>query len=163
MALDIKGELKRTYGMAALEREAKQHLKASEWKQYRSIQERYDGLRNFEERSFQLEYKTRLRVEQKRVINQRGAKQLDHKHRWFDSDQFDKSATLKQADTNIRGKHAKLMAHLTDKEMGELEALLERAGHRQRAGKKFNRDFQRATDRRDGQDRRQAPQRKRER
>ena len=162
MALDIKGELKRTYGIAALEREAKQHLKASEWKQYQGIRKKYDGLRKFEERSFQMEYKTRLRVEQKRVINQRGSKHLDYKHRWFGSDQFDKSATLKQADTNIRSKHDKLIAHLTNKEMGELETLLERAGHRQKAKEKFSQDFQKATNRRTGQDRRQSHKRRRD-
>lgn len=162
MALNIKGELKRTYGIAALEREAKQHLKASEWKEYQGIRERYDGLRNVEERSFQLEYETRLRVEQRRVINQRGAKQLDHKHRWFGSDQFDKSATLKQADTNIRSKHHELIVHLTDKETGEIEALLEGAGHRQKASKKFSRDFQKTTERRDDHERRQSIKRRRD-
>lgn len=167
MTFSISEELKRTFDLASLKNQAFKTLNAKEWNNYRKITDNYDGLRRSEERAFDIEYKTRVEVASKRLINKAGEKPKDFKHRWFGSDQFDKSAVSRQADRNVRFQHHQLMAGLDQKEAGEISQLLDRSEHRQQAREKPLKDFERATDRRgkDGlpEDRRQKRSRQRSR
>lgn len=162
MTTDNTQQLKQTYGKATLEREAARNLTGIEWKQFRQIKQKYDDQRKFENRAYELEYKTRVEVIRKRLINKAGEKNRDFKHRWFGSDGFDKSALTRQAQRQVRGEHRSFLDHLEKKEMAEIDGLLDGAGHRQKQREKPKNDFARAADRRDGQDRRHSFKRRRD-
>lgn len=162
MAFDITKELKQTYGKAALANEARKNLNGAEWKEFQQIKAKFEEQKLYEQRTFELEYKTRVEVARKRLINKAGEKNRDFKHRWFGSDRFDKDATLRQAKRQVRNEHAALLSHLDKQEMAEVEGLLERSVHRQKLRDKPKVDFARATDRRDGAERRAPRSRQRE-
>lgn len=167
MTFSISEELKRTFDLASLKHQAFKYLNAKEWNTYRKTTEKYGALRRVEELAFKIEYKTRFEVARKRLINKAGSKPKDFKHRWFGSDQFDKSTVNRQADRNVRAQHSQLMAGIDKKEAGEIRPLLDRSEHRQQMKDKPRQDFSEATDRRarDGlpQDRRQTRSRQRDR
>ncbi|MDD9911202.1 MAG: hypothetical protein OXR62_16160 [Ahrensia sp.] len=162
MTSDITQQLKQTYGKAALEREAARNLNGDEWKQFQQIKRKYADLIKFENRAYELEYKTRVEVVRKRLINKAGEKNRDFKHRWFGSDRFDKSDITRQAERQVRDEHRVLLDHLEKKEMAEIDGLLDQAGHRQKQREKPKNDFARAADRRDGQERRHSIKRRRD-
>lgn len=167
MTFSISEELKRTFDLASLKNQAFKTLNAKEWNSYRKITDKNDGLRRSEERAFEIEFKTRFEVARKRLINKASEKPKDFKHRWFGSDQFDKTAVNRQADRNVRFQHHQLMAGIDQKETREIGQLLDGSQHRQQAREKPLKDFDKATDRRgiDGlpADRRQKRSRQRSR
>jgi len=148
--------------LASLKHLASKNLNRQERKAYSKITEKYDGLRSFEQRAHETEYDTRVEVARKRIINQAGAKNRDFKHRWFGNDQFDKSATLRQAHRNVRGQHHQLMGGID-----KIAKLLEACEKRTRLRDKPKHDFENAIDRRARHglpnDRRQARPRNRDR
>ncbi len=167
MAFNIKDEIKRTFDLASLKHQAAKDFTSQEWKSYQKIRQKYDDLRRFEQRTYEIEYKTRFEVARKRLINQAGAKTRDFKHRWFGNDQFDKSALNKQAERNVRNSHYQLMAGIDKQEARETSQLLDNCKKRTDLREKPKRDFARAADRRgrDGlpKDRRQSPTRQQQR
>lgn len=167
MTFSISEELKRTFDLAGLHNKAFKTLNAGEWNTYNKIAKKFDEQRRVEEQAFKAEYKTRFEVARKRLINKAGEKPKDFKHRWFGSDQFDKSAVNRQADRNVRTQHHQLMAGFDQKEAGEIKQLLDGSEHRQQAREKPLKDFENVTDRRgkDGlpEDRRQKRSRQRSR
>ena len=167
MSFNISDEIKRTFDLASLKHQAAKDFTSQEWKAYRKIGQKYDDLRRFEQRSYEIEYKTRFEVARKRLINQKGAKTRDFKHRWFGNDQFDKSAINKQAERNVRNSHFQLMAGIDSQEARETSQLLESCEKRTEQREKPKRDFANAADRRgrDGlpKDRRQSPTRQQQR
>ena len=167
MSYNISEDLKSTFHLATLRNEAAKDLNASEWKKFQQIKTRHDDLRRFEQRAHEMEYKTRVEVARKRIINKAGAKNKDFKHRWFGNDQFDKSATNRQAHRNVRGQHHQLMAGIDKMEARDITKLLDTCEKRNQLRDKPKHDFEQATDRRgrDGlpQDRRQPRPRNRDR
>lgn len=153
--MNLSQEVKQLFDEAALSRQFK-YLNAAEREQFTSITKRYEALRAYEQRVFELEYKTRLEVATKRVINRAGKKPLDHKPRWFSQDRFEKSAIERQAHREIIGKHQALLSHIKRMELKELNVLVDRAAFRQSQREKPKQDFQRASDRRSGLDRRKS-------
>ena len=148
MSFNIKDEIKRTFDLASLKHRCAKDLAPQEWKEYQKIRQKFDDLRRFEHRTFELEYKTRFEVARKRLINQAGAKTRDFKHRWFGGDQFDKSAINRQAERNVRNSHAQLMAGIDKQEARETSQLLDSCEKRIEQREKPKRDFARAADRR---------------
>ncbi len=105
MSFIISDEIKRTFDLASLKHQAARDFNAQEWKAYRKITQKFYELRRFEQRTYEIEYKTRFEVARKRLINRAGAKSKDFKHRWFGNDQFDKSVINRQAERNVRNSH----------------------------------------------------------
>jgi len=167
MSFNISEELKRTFDLASLKHLASKNLNANERKAYSKITERYGDLRRFEQRAHEMEYDTRVEVARKRIINQAGAKNKDFKHRWFGNDQFDKSATNRQAHRNVRAQHGQLMAGIDKMEARDITKLLDVSEKRNQLRDKPRHDFEQATDRRAmhglPQDRRQTRPRNRDR
>ena len=148
MSFNISDEIKRTFDTASLKHQAAKDFTSQEWKEYRKIGQNYDDLRRFEQRTFEIEYKTRFEVARKRLINQKGAKAKDFKHRIFGSDQFDKSAINAQAERNVRNSHFQLMASIDKNEARETTQLLDTCKKRTELREKPKREFAKAADRR---------------
>lgn len=154
MTFDTSKELKNLYTMATLHREAAKTFSSDEWKEFQQIRKDTVDLKRFEQRAFEMEYKTRVGIARKRLINKAGEKNKDFKHRWFGTDGFDKAAIDRQAQKNVRGEHQKLMTHIDSQEVKKIESLVDRSAYTQAMREKPKRDFARATDRRDSADRR---------
>lgn len=167
MSYNISDEIKRTFDLASLKHQAAKDFTSQEWKAYRKIAEKFDDLRRFEQRNYEMEYKTRVEVARKRLINKAGSKSKDFKHRWFGQDQFDKSAVHRQAVRNVRNSHHQLMAGIDKQEARETTQLLESSEKRTMQREKPKQEFANATDRRarDGlpKDRRQTRTRQQQR
>ena len=161
MGIDISEELKRTFDLAALRREAAKTLTATEWKELQNIKKTHDDTRRFENRQYEMEYRTRVEVARKRLINQAGAKSKDFKHRWFGQDRFDKAAIHRQAQRNVRNQHHQLMAGIDQQESRAIRQLLDHCEKRTQLRDKPKKDFNQAADRRLSPDRRQAQSRPR--
>jgi len=154
MSFNISDEIKRTFDLASLKHQAAKDFTSLEWKTYRKVGQKFDDLRRFEQRAFEIEYKTRFEIARKRLINQAGAKSRDFKHRWFGQDQFDKSAINRQAERNVRNSHYQLMAGIDKQEARETGQLLGTCKKRTELREKPKRDFTKAADRRESADRR---------
>ena len=148
MSFNISDEIKRTFDLASLKHQAAKDFTSQEWKAYRKITEKFDGLRRAEHRIFEIEYKTRVEVARKRLINKAGSKSKDFKHRWFGQDQFDKSAINRQAERHVRNSHYQLMAGIDNQHSRETAQLLNTCEKRKKLREKPKRDFTNATDRR---------------
>lgn len=151
MPSSISEDLKRTFGIAALRKEAAKILNAQEWKELQAIKKRYADQTNFEKRSFALEYEGRVETMRRRLINQAGEKNTDHKPRFFGVDKFDKAAINRQAERLVRNQHYQVLGHLENQEIREVESLMARCEQRQHQREKPIRDFNRAADRRRGE------------
>ncbi len=167
MSFNISDEIKRTFDLASLKHQAAKDFTTNEWKAYRKIGQKYDGLRRYEQRTYEMEYKTRVEVARKRLINKAGSKTKDFKHRWFGNDQFDRSAINRQAHRNVRSAHDQLMAGIDSQQARETSRLLDTCEKRTKQREKPKQDFEKATDRRGRnglpKDRRQARPRQQKR
>lgn len=151
----IHDDVKKSFGLASLRREAMAKLNGKDWEDYRKIKTEIDLGRRFEKRDYQLTYKTRVEAERKRLIDQAGAKDRGFKPFWSRNDQFDAATTLRQADRNVRHDHQQRMARYDAHEIKASEALIARADARNALRDKPRQDFARAVDRRDGEERRE--------
>jgi len=161
VTFNITHELRHTFGLASLRQEAAKILNAKEWKEFQKIRAAHAGIKRVEQRAYEMEYITRVEVARKRLINKAGSKTRDFKHRWFGSDRFDKSAIGRQAHRQVKAQHAKLLGHLENQEIKDVQSLLNACEKRTRQREKPKRDFKQATNRRkDAQQRRQPRSRK---
>lgn len=163
MSENITQQLKRTFHLAGLRHEAKHIRNSDDWSEMGKIRDRYAKAYRKEERTFRAEYLTRVEAAQKRLIDKAGSKTKDFKHRWFGNDRFNSEAILRQAQREVRAHHRVQMDLIEKRETRELETLLSRNApdKDQRVRSKY--DFQKATNRRDGVERRVPRNRQRER
>ena len=160
---NMTNQIRQTFKLASLRHEAAKNLRGEDQVAYSKVVMAYAEQRKAKIQSYQSEYRTRVEVERKRLIDKAGEKNKTFQHRWFGSDKFDKAAITRQAQRNVRQDHERTLARLDQQETQIVDGILERAGHRQEQREKPKRDFQKAVDRRQGQDRRQTISRKRER
>tara|TARA_R110002126_G_scaffold239459_11_gene382799 strand:- start:1278 stop:1766 length:489 start_codon:yes stop_codon:yes gene_type:complete len=156
MTYSISDELRHSFGLASLQREASKTLTAKEWKDFQVIKKKYLDIGRSEQRIYELEYKTRVEVAKKRLINKAGSKSKTFKHPWARNDQFDKSAINRQAHRDVRNQHMQIMSHLESQEHKEIKVLIDSSTNRRALKEMPKRDFQKATDRRSVIDRRQS-------
>ncbi|MDF1669531.1 MAG: hypothetical protein P1U83_07950 [Roseovarius sp.] len=163
MGFSITNELRRTFDLASLRLDAAKRLNGNEWRDYAKIKKDFDAKRQFEERRYRLEYKTRIDAVRKRLINEAGSPVRDYVPFFARRDRFDRPAITRQAQIEVRDSHGKTMASLDQFETRSIDGLLDRADERIRKQPKPARDFEKATDRRAGVERRVARPRQRER
>lgn len=154
MTSSISGDLKKTFGLKAARHEAAQKLNNEEWKHYEQIKKLIDGVRQYEERQYKLEYKTRVETVAKRLINEAGSKTRAFKPPWARHDKFDKSAIILQARRVVHDQHDKVMSFLDRQETQKIDELVQRSEHNVQKREKPKLDFQKAVDRRSGLERR---------
>ncbi len=163
MGFSITEELRRTFDLAALRLEAAKKLNREESKDYSKVKEGLDAARKHEDQRFRLEYNTRVDAARKRLMNDAASPVKDYVPRWARRDRFDQQAITRQAQVEVHDAHHKTMASLDRNEARSIDGLLERADERVRNQPKIARDFEKATDRRSGDERRASRPRQRER
>jgi len=155
MAFSITDDLKKTFALATLRREAAKILNPREWKELQKIKDRYDAQKRFEKRSHELEYKTRVEVARKRLINQAAQARKEFQPIWARNDRFDKEAIERQARRQVKAGFKRLIEKFEASEAREIEGLLNRCEHRRKLREKPRKDFTKAAERRRGLERRQ--------
>jgi len=103
---------------------------------------------------YKAEYRTRVEVRMGEIIDLRGKKTLDHTHPQGMFDKFSASDIRRQAERDVRHNHEKHIARLRRQREHDLRALMEKAQRKQAVQGKAKDGFNRATDRRKGEDRR---------
>lgn len=163
MTSSITKQLENVFENAALNHVAKKLLKSNEWKQYDAITKQFDKRRKLERKDFRDQYHVRLRRTEKYLIDKAASKKRDFKHRWFGQDNFSRASIKTQADKLIRQQHRATLLALDEQEREQKDSLLARCDKRNLLRDKLKQDFARATDRRQGVERRQthAPTRSR--
>jgi hypothetical protein len=155
MSSPYSDDLKSTFDKCAhLQREAEKTLTPSERVVFQKLTEKHDGRMRFERRRYELEYKTRVEVARKELIDQAGSKGRTFIPIWGGADRFDKAAIDRQAHRQVRHNHEKLMGRMNEAKAAEQDAFLDQCHHRRQQREKPRRDFARAADRRSGLDRR---------
>ena len=81
----------------ALQMEAMRKLTPQEWKKYQEINKAWNETIRAEKRRYDLEYTTRVSVETRRLMDERGKKNRDLKHRIFGRDNFNNHDLNRQA------------------------------------------------------------------
>ncbi len=152
--INLSNQIRRAYKLASLRHEAAKTLRGNDQVAYSKVVVTFAEQRKLEIQSFHNEYRTRVEVERKRLIDQAGEKNRNFQHRWFGSDKFDKTAITRQAQRNVRHHHESTLARLDKQETEVVDGMLKRAGHREALREKPKHDFEKAVDRRQGKDRR---------
>lgn len=154
MSLSISQELKQTFHMHALRREARMLLTGRQWDQYNQLTERCQKASEKEELLFNERFSGRVDQEYRKLLNERTAKTKDFTPIHAQEDIFDKTALLKQADTNVRNRHEQRIAGIQQYEERGIETLLQRSTRENQLTGQSKDAFARAADRRSGEERR---------
>lgn len=152
----LSDQIRQAFKLAVLRHEAAKNLRGEDQETYGKVVTAYAEQRKLEVEAYHNEYRTRVEVERKRLIDKAGEKNKSFQHRGFGSDKFDKEAITRQAERNVRQDHEWTLAHLDTQETEIVDGILERAGHRETLREKLKHDFGNAADRRTGQDRRKS-------
>ncbi|MCF6317104.1 MAG: hypothetical protein L3J30_12665 [Marinosulfonomonas sp.] len=154
----ITEDLKQTFGLATLRQRAKSLTRPADWEKANEITMRYAFEANKQGKLYKHDYKIRVEKALQVRIDKAGVKDRTLKHRLFGSDNFDKSALTRQAHRDVQHDHSRRMSQLEARETQELDVLVSTAEQRdatkQELRAKTRDDFQRATDRRAGPERR---------
>ena len=161
MSINISQELRQTFQLAALRKEARSLRTASDWEKGNEIITRYDRGRKKLNRQYYSEYDSHVEKVTQKLIDKGGAKEKNFVHRFLRSDNFDKSAIARQAHRIVQHDHQRRLSALDTRETSELEGLTRSAVERDQTREKPKQDFARAVDRRSGQERRQSVSRSR--
>jgi len=155
MASSLSDDLKKTFALASLRNEAAKILTPKEWNELQKIKQKYEGQKQFEKRSFDLEYETRVEVARKRLINQAGQNRKNFQPLWARNDRFDRDAIDRQAHRNVKDGFKRLIEQFELRERRDVQGLLDRCEHSRKQREKPKQDFNQAADRRRSFERRQ--------
>ena len=134
-----------------LRREGSAMLKGPERQDFQRKQEKFDNQRVSAERLYGHEYKTRVQIAYRDLLNKAGAKKLEMKPRFFGIDRFNKHDLNRQAQLNVRLDHQQTMDRLDGQEVKESKSFLEKCSQR----KTYLESFKKTAERRRTQTRRQ--------
>lgn len=129
-------------------------MNKDEWDEYRKVSKNFADKRIYTERAFELDYHQRFDEVRQRLIDEAGSVKRRFVPRFMGTDNFDKTEINRRADREVRDAHANDMARIDIAECKILNSMLETCDSRLQIKEKPLRDFQKATDRRSGADRR---------
>ena len=154
MSLSTSQEVKQTFHLVALRKESKDLLTGRQWEQRRALVKRCKEARGKEIMLFKERLHTRVAIEQKKLIDEAGSKDREHKPKWAQDDLFDGTASLAQADKQVRSAHEQRISRINQYEERGLEALVQSARGENKIQGKSVRNFNQTSDRRVGGERR---------
>lgn len=129
-------------------------MNKDEWDEYRKVSASFADKRIYTERAFELDYHQRFDEARQRLIDEAGSVKRRFVPKFMGTDNFDKTEINRRADEHVRDAHANDMARIDIAECKILSSMLETCDSRLQQKEKPLRDFQKATDRRSGADRR---------
>lgn len=154
MPLSVNEELRRTFELATLRKEAQIIRHPDQWKSVQELRVRCTEARKWEKDLYARHYHTRVEQRRRQLVDQAGAKH-SRLVPWGGSvDRFSPAETLRQAQRDVRLIHAARIQRIDDFEHRHLNLLLERYARENGVREKVMSDFGRAADRRSGVERR---------
>ena len=138
-------------------REGRDLLKGQEKKDFIRIKEEFDESRTKAEQLYVDEYKIRVQIAYRDLMNRAGAKTTELKPRFFGIDRFNKHDLNRQAQLNVRLDHQQSMDRLGSQELKKSTSALQKSSQR----KKYIEIHKRSAERRRTQSRRESPERRR--
>lgn len=157
MTSNIGDDIRRTFALAAMQKEAK-HIQAShQWNRANEIMQRCGRLRETENRLFRDHYDIRVEAARHRLIDDAGRRGRPFRPEGAGADRFNPIAILTQADRDVRAAHHRRLMRIGDLELEKLAALVKQSERENARKHEAQSDFQRAADRRSAQDRRETP------
>lgn len=151
--------LKRVFDLASLRKRAKALIRPVDAEKTREIINRYGRERHKKETLYHKDYAARVEKALQARIDKAGANDVTLKHRLFGSDNFNKATLTRVAHRDVQHDHARRMTHLEQRETQELDTLVattdQRQSKRSEARETPKESFARATNRRNGGERRQ--------
>ncbi|MEP3847441.1 MAG: hypothetical protein ABJM43_19015 [Paracoccaceae bacterium] len=129
-------------------------LKGNDWTAYNEVKSQFERKRSEAKLRFQQEFQSRISDETSRLIDKAGSVRRRFVPRIFGSDKFYKAAIREQAKLNVQAVHRSEMTQIDKQETKQVRVLVDQAVRIQEKGEKLIQDFQSATDRRVGQERR---------
>lgn len=152
----IQNELKATFDVASLRREAASSLNHTEWRKLRNITDRFDKQRRAVDRIYKLDYDTLMDSARQKVMADTGQPKSEFKWKFLGKDQFNKDVIEKRAHTLVHRMRNAEMTELDRQEATAIRTLVDGCQERKALREKPQKDFARAADRRMGQDRRRS-------
>lgn len=129
-------------------------MNKEEWQSYRDVSKEFDDKRRYVKRAYELDYAGRVGAVQQRLIDEAGSIKRRFVPKFMGADNFDKSEINRRAQSEVRDAHAKDIARIDKQESKVLRSMLESSAGRTQQKEKPKKDFQKAVNRRAGQDRR---------
>lgn len=151
---EVKDLFKPRSDLFDLRREAAKILSQDEWTAYKKQADKFDGERRYVKRAYEIEYPARIAKAQRRLINEAGSVKRRLVYKVFGADAFDKNEINRRAQLNVRRSHHRDLARIDQREGDVLRSMLSKAQKHTKEREKPIKDFQKAVDRRTGQDRR---------
>jgi hypothetical protein len=155
MALSLAEQLRRSFDLATLKRQARTLKTARHWQQANHLMLRCDALRTKELRLYRERYDTRVEVECRRLLHDSASARRELKPNWIGQDRFNAADLLRQARRNVLAHHENRLGRLDALETRELRRIVWKAARENQIEGTAQDAFTRAVDRRMGMDRRQ--------
>lgn len=151
---EVKGLFAPRSKLLELRKEAARVLNNDEWAAFKKTSKNLDDERRYTKRTFELEYADRVSKTERHLIHKAGSVKRRLVDRRFGSDPFGKQEINRQAQLEVRSAYKQDMARIDDRECDAIRTMLDGAKARVEAREKPIKDFQKAVDRRSGEDRR---------
>lgn len=155
---DLRQRLHRAFKEGSMKLEAERLQRPRDFGTMRAIVEGH-RMRMWEANAvYKAEYKTRVEVRMRELIDLRGKKTLDHRHPQGMADRFSPNDVRRQAERDVRHDHEKHLARLRRQREEDMRGFLRGVARKDAVQGKAKDGFTRAVDRRKGQQRRAADQ-----
>jgi hypothetical protein len=153
---DLRQRLRQSFKASGLRVEAERLKRPVDRSSLSALMEAH-RLKIWEAREvYKIEYNTRVELRLRELIDHQGKKTLDHRHPQGMADRFSPHDLRRQAERDVRHDHEKHMVRLRNQRAHDIKVLIDKARREQAVQGKAKDGFTRATDRRDGRDRRAA-------
>lgn len=129
-------------------------LVGSEWTSYKKLVAEFAKERQVARRTFQEKFESRISKASEKLINEAGSRKRHFLPRGFGGDAFNKDEIRRKAQLIVRHQHRAELADIDARETSVTQSFVSQAEVRIQQREKLIGDFQTATDRRIGQERR---------
>ena len=161
MTLSIRDELKLTFDLATLRHEARSIKAPHQWHRATELIGRCLDARTREKELFAERYDGRVEMRRRQIIHEAGTvRAAPHPH-WGGNDRFSPDVTLRQAQRDVRKAHNARIQRIDMIEHRGLDAICAQSRRENALRGKASNDFEKAVDRRTGEDRRRSRHRDR--
>lgn len=157
--ITIEDELRRTFELASLRKEAKGIETPRQWAAVTKLRARCRDAIAREKELYASRYDTRVETARRRLIDGAARKDETLKPWWGVADRFSPAATLRQAQRDVRDAHQRRIERIDEFERGQLSIIVEQSRRENRLQGTARDDFNRTADRRTGLERRRVRQR----
>lgn len=127
MPLTLNEELRRTFALAALRKEAGHIRTPRQWNRANTLMERCRTLRERENRQFIKYFDTRVEAARLRIIDRAASPKDELKPDWARNDTLSPAQTLRQAGREVQAGHIARLVKINHAELRELGNLVQRS------------------------------------